>query len=293
MVIAFIIAALKITGIVLLVALTIVLALIALIMLVPVRYELYGEKYEEISISATAEWLLGLLKVSAKHTKNGNTIAVSLAGHNIYPKNKKQKGVKERGSEQAKDKTEENKTVKAEKEPEAENRPKVQPMRKKDKPEPAVKRGDVTPRVVRVKMVEQELEPPVEEEPQTKARFCINYIKAMPKEDKITAIKAVIAFLKGILKHILPKELRLYAVVGTSDPAQTGYILAAAGIARGVSGKDITVQGDFEREVFEGEVSAKGRIRLGSAAVLIIKLALTKPIRKFIFKFLKVRGELL
>ena len=52
-------------------------------------------------------------------------------------------------------------------------------------------------------------------------------------------------------------------------------------------------QGDFEKERFEGEVSAKGRIRMGSLAALTIKLVFTKPIREFIFRFLKVRGELL
>ena len=289
MVIAFIAAALKIIGIVLLIILALAVIVLAIVMLVPVRYELCGEKYDAIRFNGAAAWLFGLLKIKAEYGPDGKAFTVSLAGHKVYPKHKNKKGVKERGTEQVKTTEPEPKEDK----PETDKKPKAQAMSKKAEPMPAVKRGDVKPQVVRVKMAEMPPEEPEKEEPKTKAQFCLDYIKAMTKEDKTKAVKAVFAFLRGLVKHVLPKEFRLYAVVGTDDPAQTGYILAAAGIARGVTGQDIVVQGDFEKERFEGEVSAKGRIRMGSLAALTIKLVFTKPIREFIFRFLKVRGELL
>ena len=289
MIITFIAAALKIIGIVLLIILALAVIVLAIFMLAPIKYELCGEKYEAIRFNGAAAWLFGLLNVKAEYGPDGKAFTVKLAGHKLYPKDEKRKGVKERGTEKGKATEPEPK----EDRPETDKKPKAQAMSKKTEPKPTAKRSDIKPQAVRVKMAEMPPEEPEKEEPKTKAQFCLDYFKAMPKEDKIKAIKAVFAFLKGLVKHVLPKELRLYAVVGTDDPSQTGYILAAAGIARGATGKDIVVRGDFEKKRLEGEVSAKGHIRIGSLAALAIKFVFTKPIRKFIFKFLKVRGELL
>ncbi len=94
--------------------------------------------------------------------------------------------------------------------------------------------------------------------------------------------------LKKVLKHILPKKLRSRLIFGTGDPCSTGQALGAFGILYGLYGDKLQITPDFENKVFKGSHYVKGRIRIGTLLIIIIKLLLDKR-----FKDLKMNYQLL
>ena len=297
---AFILTVLKLIGILLAVVVALICVVVAVVLIMPFGYEFSGEKYEKIKASAFVKWLFGIVRAEVSYDDGELIYHLKLFGKTVYPKEEKETEIKVRGGAESKDE----KPEEAVKEP---VKPKVEVKKAQQKPvekketvkkavssEQAMEKKDTAPKIVRVKMPEV-CEFPEEEKPKEKMtvkEFLIGYIKDMPNEDKKKVITSVLSLVKGMIKHILPKDLSVYAVIGTDDPSITGYILAVAGIARGFTGKDILVQGDFEKKRAEGEAFVKGRIRLGSLLYMMVRLLLTRPIRKFIIRFIKVRGEL-
>ena len=305
---AFILTVLKLIGIVLAVIIALIVLIIAAVLIMPFGYEFSGEKYEKIKASAAVKWLFGIVRVELNYNEEELQYSLKVFGKTLYPKEEKPVEVKVRGAaktEAPKEAKPVEKTVvkpvqEPKKEP-AKTKPaevKKEPVKKTvEKPEPkaeAMAKEDDKPKVIRVKMPEVSDFAEEEKEPEkmTLKGFIIGYIKEMTADDRKKAVLAVLNLIKGMLKHVLPGDISVYAVVGTDDPSVTGFILALSGILRGATGKDILVQGDFEKKRAEGEAFVKGRIRLGSMLYMVTRLLLTRPIRKFIIRFIKVRGEL-
>lgn len=82
--------------------------------------------------------------------------------------------------------------------------------------------------------------------------------------------------LKKLLKHILPKKLKSRIVFGTGDPCSTGQALGAMSILYSFYGDKIRIVPDFENKRFEGKHYARGRIRLVTILIIVIKLILDK-----------------
>jgi hypothetical protein len=86
--------------------------------------------------------------------------------------------------------------------------------------------------------------------------------------------------LKRLLKHILPTKLKSRLVFGTGDPCSTGQALGAMGILYSFYGDKIVIVPDFENKRFEGEHFARGRIRLITVLIIVIKLILDKRFKQ-------------
>lgn len=86
--------------------------------------------------------------------------------------------------------------------------------------------------------------------------------------------------LKKLLRHVLPKKLRSRVVFGTGDPCSTGQALGAASILYGIYGEHVRITPDFENKVFEGSHYARGRIRMGTLLIIVIKLLLDKRFKQ-------------
>jgi hypothetical protein len=82
--------------------------------------------------------------------------------------------------------------------------------------------------------------------------------------------------LKKLLKHILPTRLKSRIIFGTGDPCSTGQALGAMGILYSFYGDKVQIIPDFENKVFEGKHYARGRIRLVTLLIIVIKLLLDK-----------------
>ena len=109
-------------------------------------------------------------------------------------------------------------------------------------------------------------------------------------EDEINkeGIRLTASSLFQMLKHILPTKLNSYLVFGTGDPCSTGQILGVLGILYSIYGDNIQIVPDFENQRFEGKHKAKGRIRLVTILIIVIKLMIDKR-----FKELKTNIKLL
>lgn len=94
--------------------------------------------------------------------------------------------------------------------------------------------------------------------------------------------------LKKMLKHILPTKLKSEIVFGTGDPCSTGQLLGVLGFLYGFYGDKIRITPDFENSRLEGKHDARGRIRLVTILIIVVKLILDKR-----FKQLKTNATLL
>jgi Protein of unknown function (DUF2953). len=94
--------------------------------------------------------------------------------------------------------------------------------------------------------------------------------------------------LKKLLKHILPTKLNSRIEFGTGDPCSTGQALGAMGILYSFYGDKIVGVPDFENKKFEGKHYAKGRIRLITILIIVIRLIVDKR-----FKILKSNFQIL
>lgn len=119
----------------------------------------------------------------------------------------------------------------------------------------------------------------------SKIRLISDFIK---DEMNREGFKITYSSLKRLLKHILPRKLYSRIVFGTGDPCTTGQALGVMGILYSFYGDRVTIIPDFENKVLEGKHYARGRIRLITVLIIVIKLIEDKR-----FKQLKSNFQIL
>lgn len=100
------------------------------------------------------------------------------------------------------------------------------------------------------------------------------------------------ASLKRLLKHILPTKLRSRLVFGTGDPCSTGQALGALGILYSFYGDKIQIIPDFVNSRLEGKHFARGRIRLVTILIIVVKLILDKRFKQLKKNFIILKEAL-
>lgn len=93
-------------------------------------------------------------------------------------------------------------------------------------------------------------------------------------EDNRKGMGRVYAGLKKTLRHILPYKIKGVVRFGLDDPCNTGYLLGILSLIYPVYANKIQIIPDFQEEVLEGQVDAKGRIRAFTLLIIGIKLIL-------------------
>ena len=304
---------LKWLGIILLALLVLILLIVLVVMLSPIRYQLAGEKKEEIGGTFGVSWLFGAVKADGSYTPQEQlklkvkVLWFTLMGGEEKPEKKKK-------PKKAKQKKEPKKEPKKEsvKQPDGQVAEKAEPKKEEPKEEktekPKVQHQRMEqkqPKTVRrVQLSEIEEKPPTEdteiilldededffigEEKEEKKKIPPIVKEIWSIEDKKGIFKALGKMLKKLMKGILPGDFFLKATIGTGDPTTTGYMLALAGILTAKFGNDIQVKGDFTKATAEDiEVRVKGKIVLGRLVAAVITFALTKPVRKAIIKMIR------
>ena len=308
---------LKWIGILLLVLLCILLFLLVLVLFVPVRYEGSFEKKETMSGFAKVTWLFRAFELTFFMEKE-TVIKARVLFWNLYDSQKeememqtkpvllearekkepqKEKKKKEVSKPKEKPKEPQKQEKKAEihlKKEEKQEEPKeirkvkvseikeTPPKELEEKKEPEVKQAQVK-RIKMKETVEEEIEKEEEEKKEEKLDF--NYFKNMP--DKKNTIKLGIKFIKRILKQVFPKRIEIEGEIGTGEPALTGQALAFAGISSAILHIHAHVKGNFEKQMIQGAVKAKGRIFLGGICYASLCFIFARPIWKIIKLYLK------
>lgn len=98
------------------------------------------------------------------------------------------------------------------------------------------------------------------------------------------------AFIKkallSLIRHIKPKKLSGNILFGMDRPSDTGRILGGVCAFYSLWGGNLEIVPDFERQVFEGELSVQGSVRLYIFVYWALRGLLNKDLRKLI-KYIK------
>lgn len=133
----------------------------------------------------------------------------------------------------------------------------------------------------------------------TFARFCDKIRALRKKKEKLTAFltcephkkcfSKVICEGKKFLFRIRPKKFLLKIHFGFEDPSVTGYVLAGLSMVYPLIGEHTDITPDFENQVLQGKLSARGKLRIIHLAVLILKLLADKNVRITYQHFKKIK----
>ncbi|HUM83868.1 MAG TPA: DUF2953 domain-containing protein, partial [Lachnospiraceae bacterium] len=99
-------------------------------------------------------------------------------------------------------------------------------------------------------------------------------------------LKLALKKIKKLFGHVKPRKLSGNISFGLDDPSKTGDILAAVSMFYPIYGKNLVLNPDFNRKVFEGQIEMSGRIYLFYVAYVALTLLLNKN-TKFVIGFFK------
>ena len=98
--------------------------------------------------------------------------------------------------------------------------------------------------------------------------------------------------VKKILKHIFPKKIDANVEFGTGDPCTTGQALGAIMAICPRIIKTTRIVPNFEAAMIEGDLYAKGRIRIGTVGMVIIKLIINHDFKYVLKDLNRLKEEL-
>ena len=79
--------------------------------------------------------------------------------------------------------------------------------------------------------------------------------------------------------HLKPQKIWGDIRFGTGDPCSTGQILGGIAVFYSYLGTGVHITPDFEEACFEGRIAGKGRIRIITMLVILIRLIISKDFR--------------
>ena len=314
----------KIFGIVLLSILGFALFITLLVLFVPIRYKVKAKKEDETWLKARVKWLFGILSIKCDYKDEKFTYSARICGKLIVsdkPKKKKKRQKKKLIKEKkANNVVEHNENLTIDK-----------PMIKnsdKTKSESVIL--SKTGPIINEKTVAEEKTDHFNQRKIKPNKFVIafNKIKGIPKHlnslihiikdkfksitlsikgvlEKLSKMKAFLKdqtnragfkkawmYLKRILSHIKPRKLVMKLRFGTGDPASTGQLLGAIYAVYPPVIHKLQLQPDFDEKRFEGELYARGRIRVFTILVIGIKVIRDKDIKNVRNNIMKLKEEL-
>ncbi len=92
----------------------------------------------------------------------------------------------------------------------------------------------------------------------------------------VSLIKRVLTTVVDFVRYILPIKLQGHLRFGMADPAGMGQICGIGAILFPWYEKNFTFIPDFEKQVMDGEISCRGRIRLGYFVWKILRIVCSR-----------------
>ena len=316
---------LKIIGIIILVLLGLVLSILLLVLFVPIRYRVKAEHGDALMINGRVSWLMHIIRARIHKTDNDSRIWIRIFGFLVYDsskeKVKKEKKIgKKSNSKKARAKKAEQKEADSEK---FDNRPgngindnsevKSDTDLKIDSEVDTEVKSDIKSDKIISDSQETDI-PKSKISLKTKVvnffhnikRKIIEFFKKLlniknrvhliisfvREEVNKEAFRISFASLFKLIKHILPTKIRSNLIFGTGDPCSTGQILGILSIIYSFYGDKIKITPDFENKVLKGSHYAKGRIRLWTILIIVIKLLLDKRFKEFKMNYQQLKEAL-
>lgn len=300
----------KTIGILLLILLGLLLLLFLLILLVPLRYQVWVSYHGKTQAKIRITWLLHLISLQAEY-KEGWQTRVRIAKISVHPS---QTAQTKDSAEETEEKGEQNKSQKAvhpsnDQEIDQEKTQWKEFERtdgSKDIPEPEEEKKEE--KSVQMKPLQESHKMP--ETPFQTRWECIKtwffkqkevwkrklrqFLQSWEKK-KQGVVKAYqfltskenqhTCFLlarqgKKIFLHVIPRTVQGNVRFGFEDPARTGEVLAAIAMLYPIYRDQLEITPVFDQDILEGEGNCKGRIRLGTLLVSVLRLVFDKNLRK-------------
>lgn len=289
---------LKYTGIILGIILLLVLSILAIILFVPVRYSFYLSGNKDIDMDLKVSWFRKLLfyhyvvQNSKKTTKGLYFFGKSLLKEEKVEEEEPQSNTAQEVLTDIEEKIEEDPF------------PEV-----KEKESTYIKHSDQdashniehkskkiiehhkkeAPAIKSIKRKAKDLGEELEEQVEEKDSFGIKDLLKYPNKAEI--LSYTYEFLKKLILHIKPRKFYCEVEFGLEDPSHTGYVLAGIGIMQPYFGNSVTIKANFDKKLFLGEISGRGRFSIGIIIKYIIEYLLKKPIKQIVRLYFKKRKE--
>lgn len=275
---------LKIIGIVLLVLLGLLLLLILIVLFVPVRYRIKGYYKEEFVCHLRVTWLLHLVNISVNFEKELVT-SFKILGIDISSFINKKKDTSDKPSEgkdssksqdkehpQTKEKVQEsgnaepgnlaketeqksdniadNAEAKQENSTDSEFSAKSKSIIQKIKDFFTGIRDKIISVYSKIKEIITNIK--------NKKDSVERYIRILQREEVKGAFSLCKKRIFKMVKHLLPRHMKIHAHVGMEEPSVTGYILGVYSVLSDKLRKQIILQADFENVVLDADFVIKG-----------------------------------
>ena len=106
------------------------------------------------------------------------------------------------------------------------------------------------------------------------------HLKNYPEKDKI--IRYTFNFIKELFLAVKPKKFKADLLVGFDDPSSTGKFIGLMAIISELLPFSICFLGDFENEVFQGNMEMKGRTNVFKICIPNLRYIFKAPVWKLI-----------
>lgn len=291
---------LKILGLILLVILGLLLAVLLAVLFVPVRYHGSGSYYGKVRGSAGISWLLHILSIRLRYDED-LTMTVRLFGFRIMKPKKLDQELEEaedimvhameriepeplKDAKEAKDKIQE----------EIQKRPEMFESIEDEDEEKTKKPLFFTSLLERVKKRILRFF--------TKLKFffhrvCDTLKTVKEKKNEIFSWisskenqKTVKLFLrqgKKLIRHVLPVKGKGSITFGFDDPYLTGQVLMYSSVIYPFFHKHLNLYPMFDQTIFQAEGTFRGRIRIGTALLIGLRMLMDKNFRMMLRKWLR------
>ena len=289
---------LKIIGIVLLALFLLVLLVVGLVLFAPVRYRIKAEHNpEKTLLTGRASFLSPLVVVKFRYFEEVFSYRGRAAWY-VFLDSGKNKEIKpeENRQDMAAEKEKAQQTVTENTKPETEAEPEVfsETFSEED-----AETKEILKRVTKVSKPEDAKEKKVsgkdkkkeKKEKTGKKTGILEKIKRIFRQkDELKRILAkpeskaavVLAWggVKKTLRHILPGKVKGYLLFGTGDPASTGQILGLISVFYAATGPVLKIVPDFEEKRLECDLELRGRLRVFTLLVILLKLYFNKELKQ-------------
>lgn len=302
---------LKVLGITLLILLGIVLLLVLLLLLAPFHYTIDAEYYGDVKAVGRIQWLCFVLDLKGVYGNNKFLYYLKSFGFMISTNDEEDKHYRAVSDEEAESgkSSGKAKASEAEKVPvkvvedefetyEQEQKPKSEPQKKSIfmRIYEGIESG--LEWVVTIPMrVHDKISELMARILDFFANLAENMNKVIKKRDmilqKITGVRSLLekpytkkvlkdgkVLLKKMWKHVRPRKLQGNIHFGLEDPATTGQLLGVVGMLYPVYRNHFVIAPDFEQQIFEGKIYAKGRVQIGRMTFLALRFMLTRDFFK-------------
>ena len=245
-------------GIILTGLIAVLLLLCLFLLFSRLRYDVHVDKGAKIRVSATAKWLMSLVRVDFRMMDAKRRLRIRVFGRTLG----RGKADEQEDSPEKPSPTEDE----AAKEVASDAKHTVKKAAKKV--------ADVAAEEVEEQAVQSG-------ESETEGFFArIKMFIHYP--DKGLILSYTKDMLVRLLRALRPKRFKVSGVIGFEDPSVTGQVLGAVGVITALTGMDIVLRGNFEEKEITVRGVMAGKVTLWALLWPIARWALRKPIWKIV-----------